>query len=230
MKVLVISDTHYPFAHKNHLKFLRNLRDEYKPDKVVHIGDVVDLHSLSRFLHDPDGFSCGKEWEETVKSLEGIYREFPDVTWILGNHCARPYRKAVDVGMSPSMVKPLEEIYNAPKGWMVESETIIDSVLYTHGEGAGGVTGWQNFSVKQNMSTVFGHFHGVGGVRYHQNRLGQQLFSMCVGCLVDENSYAMAYGKHMAVRPMLGAGVVTDGWCAEFVPMNLKDRKYRRVR
>ena len=230
MRVLTISDTHVPFMHPNFVKFLRDLRDEYKPDKIVHIGDLVDLHSLSNFMHDPDGFSCGEEWTKTIEGLQKLYDAFPDVTWILGNHCRRPYRKAYDIGMSPGMVKPLDEIYETPPGWDIQTEIIIDDVLYTHGEGAGGLTGWQNFCTKQNMSAVFGHFHAVGGVRYHQNRLGEQLFSMCVGCGVDETAYAMAYGKHMAARPMLGAGTVTDGWKAEFVPMNLKDRKYRRIR
>ena len=230
MKVMIISDTHYPFAHKNSMKFLKEVRDEYKPDKIVHIGDLVDLHSLSAYLKDPDGFSCGDEWEQTKEALQAMYTEFPEVTWCLGNHDARVFRKAYDVGISAKMIKPLTEIYETPPGWTVETETIIDNVLYTHGEGAGGQSTWQNFCMKQNMSCVFGHFHSVNGVRYHQNKLGQQLFSMCVGCLVDEKAYAMAYGKNMAARPMLGTGVVTDGWKAEVIPMNLKDRRYRRIR
>lgn len=230
MRVLIIPDTHVPFMHPNFVKFLRDVRDSYKPDKVIHIGDLVDLHSLSNFMKDPDGFSCGREWEETTIQLKKLTDEFKNVSWLLGNHDRRPYRKAYDIGMSPGMVKPLEEIYDTPPGWKTDTETLIDDVLYCHGEGAGGMTGWQNFSIKQNMSIVFGHFHAVGGVRYHQNRLGQQLFSLCVGCGVDENSYAMSYGKHMTARPMLGCGTVTDGWKAEFIPMNLRDRRYRRIR
>jgi predicted phosphodiesterase len=229
-RVLIIPDTHSPFMHPNFIKFLRNTRDEYKPDRIVHIGDLVDLHSLSNYMQDPDGFSCGEEWRRTVDDLQKIYKEFPIVQWIVGNHDRRPYRKAYDIGMSNKMIKPLSEIYETPVGWSIESEIIIDDVLYTHGEGAGGNTGWQNFSVKQNMSSVFGHFHAVGGVRYHQNRLGQQLFSMCVGCGVDETAYAMAYGKHMTARPMLGCGTVTDGVYANFIPMDLGNRNYRRIR
>ena len=229
-KVLIIPDTHAPFMHPNFPKFLRNIRDEYKPNKIVHIGDLVDLHSLSNFMKDPDGFSCGEEWSRTLEDLQKLYAAFPTVDWVVGNHDRRPYRKAYDIGMSRKMIKPLSEIYETPPGWNIKSEVIIDDVLYSHGEGAGGLTGWQNFCVKQNLSVVFGHFHAVGGVRYHQNKLGQQLFSMCVGCGVDETAYSMAYGKHMPERPMLGCGVVTDGWKAEFIPMNLKDRGYRRIR
>lgn len=137
MKVMTIGDTHLPFHHKNYLKFLCDFRDEYKPDVVVHIGDFVDNHALSNYMKDPDGFSASDEWKATVKATADFYKEFPEVHWIVGNHDRRPYRKAYDVGMSPSMVKPLNEIYDCPTGWKIHTELILDDVLYTHGEGAG---------------------------------------------------------------------------------------------
>ena len=69
--------------HANFPKFLRHIRDEYKPDKVVHIGDLVDLHSLSNFLKDPDGFSCGEEWKHTIEDLQKLYAAFPVVSWVV---------------------------------------------------------------------------------------------------------------------------------------------------
>lgn len=227
MKVLVIGDTHAPFHHKNYLKFLCDVRDEYKPDMVIHIGDLVDNHALSNYIKDPDGFSASDEWRATTAALKDFYKEFPEVTWIIGNHDRRPYRKAYDAGMSPSMVKPLNEIYDCPPTWNIVPEIVVEDVLYTHGEGGGGQNGWQNLCIKQGKSVAFGHFHGVGGVRYWQNKFKEQKFSLAVGCGVDEEAYAMAYGKNTPNRPMLGCGLVTDGWRAEFRAMNLKTRRYK---
>ena len=45
--VLVISDMHLPFQHKDTFRFLQALKDKYKPSTVVCIGDECDKHSLS---------------------------------------------------------------------------------------------------------------------------------------------------------------------------------------
>ena len=53
-RILVISDTHFPYQHPDCILFLAALRSEYKPDRVVHIGDEIDGHAISFHNSDPD--------------------------------------------------------------------------------------------------------------------------------------------------------------------------------
>lgn len=227
--VLIIGDTHVPFVHPNYLRFLTEVRDEIRPDKIVHIGDLVDHHALSRFVSDPDGLSSGNEWKSTLKELKNFVKEFPVADWIIGNHDSRPLKKAFESSIPEAFLKPLGDIYELPEGWKVMPRLLFENVSYTHGVSSGGQTGWQNFCLKQGINTVIGHIHSVAGVRYHSIPGGQR-FSLAVGCGVDEESYAMAYAKDIPTRPVLGCGIVKDGVYAEFVPMDMSSRKYYRKR
>ena len=54
-RILVISDTHFPYHHKDTFNFLKALNKQYKPDHVVHIGDEADWHSVNvSHMIDPD--------------------------------------------------------------------------------------------------------------------------------------------------------------------------------
>ena len=44
--ILIISDTHIPYHHPDLIPFLKDLKEIYKPDRVIHIGDEVDILSL----------------------------------------------------------------------------------------------------------------------------------------------------------------------------------------
>jgi predicted phosphodiesterase len=59
--ILVISDTHVPYHHKDLFPFLKEVKKQLNPDKVVHIGDELDKHALSFHDNDPDLPSAGDE-------------------------------------------------------------------------------------------------------------------------------------------------------------------------
>ena len=46
-RVLVISDLHFPYHHKDTFPFLSKLNKVYKPDTIVMIGDEMDWHSIN---------------------------------------------------------------------------------------------------------------------------------------------------------------------------------------
>ena len=60
-KILVISDLHIPYHHKDAFDFLKEIKKEYNPDFVVNIGDLLDFHAISMHSHDPDLSSAGDE-------------------------------------------------------------------------------------------------------------------------------------------------------------------------
>mgnify|MGYP003654450391 FL=1 len=71
-RILVISDLHVPYHHKDAFAFLKEIKKEYKPDFVVNIGDLLDFHSISMHEHNPDLYSAGDELtisKENIKEL-----------------------------------------------------------------------------------------------------------------------------------------------------------------
>ena len=53
-RVLVISDLHEPCSRPGALKFCKDLRNKYKTNKTVFIGDVTDWHSISFHAKHPE--------------------------------------------------------------------------------------------------------------------------------------------------------------------------------
>ena len=75
-KILVISDMHVPYHHKDSIEFLKEIKKEFKPDYIINIGDLLDFHAISMHTHDPDLYSAGYELREArkyVKELESIF-------------------------------------------------------------------------------------------------------------------------------------------------------------
>ena len=219
--VLVISDLQIPFQHKDSFKFLRAVKEKYKPTKVVCIGDEVDFCALSDFYQDPDGMSAGEELTKSIKEMKKLYELFPNVMSCLSNHTGRIMRKAFKSGIPTAFIRSYKEFFEAPEGWEWREFWIIDEVRYEHGHAmSGGAAGvLSNACVKNQRSTVFGHFHTGAGIRYISTP-ESLLFSFNVGSLIDRHSYAFNYSQAQKIRPVLGLGIVDKG-IPTFVPMLL---------
>ena len=104
-RILVISDMHLPYQHKDAIKFLAEIKKEFKPDRVINIGDLLDFHAISMHTHDPDLASAGHELtmaRKYVKELESIY---PQVTEVDSNDSSLVYRRAIKYGMSREFLR-----------------------------------------------------------------------------------------------------------------------------
>jgi hypothetical protein len=225
----IIGDTHLPFMHPEYPNFCYEVFDFFGCSNIVHIGDEVDNHGISYHEKDPDGHSAGREADLAQEELYKWYALFPNVKVCIGNHTALPYRKAYTNGLPKRYIKTYNQIWNAPKGWNWQPEFEIDDVLYTHGIGSSGQNGAIKKAKDNRQSTVIGHIHSFGGANYSSSNK-DLIFGLNVGCGIDINAYAMAYGKNFSVRPTLGCGVVLDhGKTALFIPMDL-GRKYKYIR
>jgi LmbE family N-acetylglucosaminyl deacetylase len=58
--VMAIGDLHYPFAHTDHLEFLKAVQKLYKPTQIVCMGDEIDGAAISNYDPNPDGYSPGQ--------------------------------------------------------------------------------------------------------------------------------------------------------------------------
>jgi predicted phosphodiesterase len=215
-RVLAIGDLHEPFTHPKYLAFCKDVKRMYRTKETVFIGDQVDLHAMSFHQHDVDGMSAGHEKVVAKKQIATWYKAFPNAKVCIGNHDARTIRLAAKVGMPVDDLKDFKTSWGTPN-WDWQWEHEIDGVLYLHGTGASGKQAAANLMMKRRRSVVIGHTHTNAGINYHTNH-DNRIFGMNVGCGIDCNSYAFAYAKDFADRPVLGCGVVIDG-IGHFIPM-----------
>jgi hypothetical protein len=222
--VLAIPDTHYPFAHRDHLKFLLAVKAKYKPTKVVHLGDELDFHALSNYDHDPNGHGPSGEFARGMLDLKKLYVAFPEVKACVSNHTARPFRKASQAGIPSLFLREYQDFLEAPRGWSWNESVDIDGVIYIHGEGFSGALGAIKAAQGFMQSTVIGHVHSQAGIMWNANSR-HLYFGFNVGCLIDRNAYAFSYGKHMTSKPILGCGIINRG-VPTFIPMLVKNSRW----
>jgi predicted phosphodiesterase len=228
MKVGIIGDTHFPAEHPGYLDFVTDTFDKHRVTKVIHIGDVVDLHAISRWQKLPEAPGADDEYKETMKHIKRWRRRFPSMTITEGNHDYRTYRQAREVNIPARMLLGYNQLYQTPR-WKWLAETTVDGVYYFHGTGVSGLHPAYNTMQKMLMSTVMGHIHTAGGIKWRANP-EKRLFGMDVGCGVDDKHLAFKYGEHLKVRSILSCGVVIDGSPQHIIMPCGKGERYHRSR
>ena len=219
--ILCIGDTHFPFEHKDYLDFVLQIKDRVKCGTVVHIGDLVDNHSLSYHEHNPNGRSPLDEINEARQKVKKWAKAIPKMLICRGNHDCLIERKARTNGMPEIAFKPFREIWDLPLLWKDEWEHNLYGVKFIHGTGYSGDNAHLKASYDNRQSVVIGHTHSFGGVGYMANNR-DCVFGLNVGCGIDRHKYAFTYGKDFKKKPILGCGVITDnGKFAQVFPMPL---------
>ncbi len=207
--VLVIGDTHIPFEKKGYLEFCKSVQKKKKCGTVVHIGDLVDNHSISYHEHDPDLWSPLGEMEKADTILAKWFKAFPEVKLTRGNHDCLVDRKAKTIGLPKRCFKPYREIWDLPEGWQDEFEFVIDGVLYKHSNVSGKLA-HLNQAISNMCSTVIGHGHSFAAIAYTASPTAC-IFGMNPGCGIDAKALAFAYGKDFPHKPIVSCAVVEHG-------------------
>jgi len=220
-KILIISDMHLPYQHKDSIIFLKEIKKEFKPDMIVNIGDLLDFHAISMHEHNPDLYSAGMELDkakEYIKQLEDI---FPEVVEVDSNHSSLVYRRALKFGMSKQFLKPYGEFLGTRKWTWVDDLTLTMSdgkrCFFTHGRSADIL----KVSQTMGMSAVQGHYHTKFLISYWANP-DNLFFAMNVGCLINQKSMAFNYAKNFKTRFILGCGIIING-VPRLLPMVLNN-------
>lgn len=217
--ILVISDTQAPAHHPDTIDFLIHLKDKYRPDHVVHIGDECDFRNLSKYAKDPD--LCGPldEVRQGLEFMHDLYDMFPECRVCISNHGARVFNRAFDAGIPVRFLKSYPQFMEAPEGWVWDHEYEIDNIRFFHGEGLSGDGSRLKACTLRQKSVVFGHIHSHAGISWFSTR-ESLIFGFNVGCLIDTKSPYFSYNKHQLHRPIIGTGVIVDG-LPVFEPMLL---------
>ena len=203
---LVIGDLHEPFSLDEYFDFCKGLYKKYDCDSVMFIGDILDSSYSSYHETDPDGLSAGDELYFAKKRLKRWFDEYPVADCMLGNHDLIIQRKAKSAGLSKHVLKPFNEIVEAPSTWNFHYEDYqIGNVLYSHGNIGNAFTK----ALQNRMSVVQGHTHSQAFIQYSVS-IKDSIYGFNVGCGIDHHKYAFAYGKPFPKKPIISAGVVLD--------------------
>jgi hypothetical protein len=219
-RVLVISDLHVPFHHADTLNFLKAIKDQFKPDRVICIGDEVDFHSISFHTHDSDLFSPSDELKLAISKLKYLYDLFPEMDILESNHGSLVFRKGKFNGLPRHVFKSYQEVLESPKTWKWHLDLTIElsnnqACYFHHGLNSQVA----RLSRNKSMNAVQGHYHSKFEISYWGNSRGLY-WGMNIGCLIDDKSLAFAYNKTTMERPIIGTGIILDGY-PRLLPMVL---------
>ena len=201
---------HLPYQHKDSIKFLKEIKKEFRPDKIVNIGDLLDFHAISMHDSNPDLYSAGMELDKAKEYIKVLENIFPEVIEVDSNHSSLVYRRALKYGMSKQFLKPYGEFLGTRKWKWIDDLTLTMSngqrCFFTHGRSADVL----KVSQTMGMNCVQGHYHTKFLISYWANP-DNLFFAMNVGCLINQKSMAFSYAKNFKTRFILGCGIILNG-------------------
>ena len=209
-KILVISDMHLPYQHKDSITFLKEIKKQFKPDTTISIGDLLDQHALSFHDSSPELYSAGMELDKAKEYVRELESVFPKLTEVDSNHSSMIYRRALKHGLPKAYLKNYGDFLETRKWKWVDDLTLTMSngqrCFFTHGRSADVL----KVSQTMGMSAVQGHYHTKFVISYWANP-DNLFFGMNVGCLIDQKSMAFNYAKNFKTRFILGCGIILEG-------------------
>lgn len=217
MVIITVSDLHCPYHHPGAFDFLADLARQFKPDRVVILGDEIDAQAFSRFPRNPDLDSPGVELERAREALKPLYQIFPKAQVCESNHTIRPWRRAFESSLPELLLRRVRQVLGAPGGWRWKPRVVIRDMLFLHGDGFSGQNAAANAALRHRSKVVIGHIHSFAGVQHLQG-WRDHIWGVNAGCLIKPNAPAFSYGKLLANRPVLGTAVILDG-VPHFIPM-----------
>lgn len=212
--VLAFGDTHFPYHHKETIPFLKFVKEEFNPDRVVHLGDILDVYSVSAYPTDPDHPDT---WSQEIKKaravLKELYEIFPDVDVMESNHDDRAYKKSRLAGVPREYLVPFKDIIGAPDGWNWHKQLSItvdstrDKIMFRHTMTGGSLVGARDLA----RTVVLGHHHTLFGSHGFSPKKGKTYYGVDAGCLISDTGSPYKYNKGDRGRPIQGCCVLISG-------------------
>jgi predicted phosphodiesterase len=207
-RVLVISDTHFPFQHKKALSKLIALAKKERPTHIVQVGDLLDQYGFSSYskkLSINPAEEMRRGLEQAADMWRKLRKAFPKAKCyqLLGNHDIRLAKRLSEkLPELEGLVNPIE-MYKFPGVVLSKSDRsvlVIDGVAYIHGHLSKSI----DHAVALGMPVVHGHRHRM------EIATKGKLWSMDVGFLGDERKVPFQYTQSTVTNWTLGSGIVEN--------------------
>lgn len=220
-RVLLFSDTHAPYHHKNTLDFLTEVKEEFNPDRVFHLGDLGDIYNVSDY---PKSLDHPHTWKDEIKRLRkfttNLANIFPHMILLDSNHDSRIYKKSRVSGIPREAMLSYLEVIGAPDTWKsvrnarFRAEKNKKHWLLMHTVSGGCVTAAKQLAI----NVAVGHSHTKFGMQAFDN--GTNVFyGVDTGCLISDEGPSFAYNKTQLGRPIRGCCIILDG-IPRLIPMD----------
>jgi predicted phosphodiesterase len=201
VKIVFVTDEHYPFQDERARNLALQIVRDFKPDLRIAGSDGLDFYDISRFDKDPGRmFGLQREIDLWTKGQQEWRSASPKsrVWFLRSNHDDRlqkylmrhPEMYGLEALKLPNLLglKALGIEWEYDKGDNANYELVIENrLLITHGELVrkfSGYTAKANIEKEQNqISILAGHTHR-GGSHFVQSRLGVMQSHECF-CLCD---------------------------------------------
>ena len=209
-RILLISDMHIPYNHKDTLSFLAYLKAKYRPTRVICLGDELDKHSLSYHESDPDLPNAADELRLALPVIAELHKMFPKMDILDSNHGSLVYRKAKTHGIPKHYIKSYNDVLGVDDGWKWHFDLMITlpdgNKCYLH---HGKTARCLQLAEKMGCCAVEGHYHNSFSIEYYSTPFALN-WAMQVGCFVDFKSLAFSYANVNIKRPIIGTGLIID--------------------
>jgi hypothetical protein len=124
---LIISDTHFPYQHRDTFDFLAALDREYSFNRVLHTGDLYDHHRGSYHEAEPGSMGEEEEYHAAQQAADELQEMFPVMTITNGNHDAIPIRKLKSCGLPHNIIGDYNQMYGTHDGWTWTDRYFFDA-------------------------------------------------------------------------------------------------------
>lgn len=215
-RILVFGDMHMPYQDKRMTSFLLELKKDFRPDRVICVGDIVDFYASSRYPKDPDHpDSLIKEINKVRKAVGRLGRMFKSMDLLMGNHDDRMALRCGGAGIPSALMMNFGEIIGAPASWnILQSDTNLDvkvnstkeTITFAHNRGI------NTHLIAQRLGRTFvaGHQHTKAQVIGYNN--GERTIFGCNSpCLISNTGSPFSYGARLNINPIKGALLIEEG-------------------
>lgn len=195
-RLLILSDVHIPYHDIDAISAVMEYAESAEIEAILLNGDILDFHSLSRFVRDPKARSVAGELEALTVFYQALREHLPfPVYYKFGNHEERYdhflFMKASElVGVEEFNLASVIE-RRMPGVQMIKDKRIIQfgSLNIIHGhEYASGIFQSVNVArglfLKSKVSSLQGHAHQVSE-HTETDMNGKITTTWSVGCLCD---------------------------------------------
>jgi len=212
--ILAYGDLHAPYQHRHALEFLADINSDYKPDRVINLGDNLDMYSVSQF---PKDVNHKDTWNDELKKGRKIIRKlgtiFPNQDIMSSNHCDRAYKKSRVAGVPREFMIPYSEVIGAPPGWKWSRDLTItvdatrEQVYFAHTRTGGSVI----TSKDLGCTSVLGHSHTKFGMTAFSPKGKRVIYGVDAGCLISNKGAPFSYNKVNRGQPINGCVIIIEG-------------------
>jgi len=211
--ILFVSDFHAPYHHHKTLDFLSRIKDQFRPDRIVHGGDHADCYSVSDY---PKSLEHPDTWTTELKGIRKFTKDlaeiFPDIEMLESNHDSRLYKKARVAGVPRECLVKYLDMINAPPGWRLHSQLDLtvdadrSSWKFVHTINNGAFGAAKNLGV----SVCSGHHHSKSGFQSFNN--GKKvIYGVDSGSFISDKGHPYSYNKLDIGRPIRSCVIIIEG-------------------